>query len=113
MWLSCASAGGDAEGDRTHPQRIQAVLAIRADGQEHGFVLAFQPAFARQVPADAMREGVGELRQLRRAGRTGAAQARLALRELDVRAVYAVEPKHVERSIAINASRRQWMASNV
>ena len=30
----------------------------RAVGQEHGFVFAFEPAAARQVPAHAMRDGV-------------------------------------------------------
>jgi hypothetical protein len=87
------ATGGDAVGHRTHPQPIHAVVATRAVGQEHGFVFAFEPAAARQVPAHAMRDGVGELRQLRRGGGTGAAQARLAPRGLDVRVVHAVEPQ--------------------
>ena len=62
------ATGGDAVGHRTHPQPIHAVVATRAVGQEHGFVFAFEPAAARQVPAHAMRDGVGELRQLRRGG---------------------------------------------
>jgi hypothetical protein len=49
----------------------------------------------------------GQLGQLRRDGRTGAGQARLALRWLGGVLVHAVEPQRVERSIAINASRRQ------
>jgi len=93
------ATGGDAVGHRTHPQPIHAVVATRAVGQEHGFVFAFEPAAARQVPADAMRDGVGELRQLRRGG--GAAQARLAPRGLDVRVVHAVEPQHVEVNIQV------------
>ncbi len=48
-----------------------------------------------------MRDGVGELRQLRRGGGTGAAQARLAPRGLDVRVVHAVEPQHVEVNIQV------------
>ncbi|CRN69255.1 hypothetical protein PAERUG_P42_1_London_26_VIM_2_10_12_00013 [Pseudomonas aeruginosa] len=93
------ATGGDAVGHRTHPQPIHAVVATRAVGQEHGFVFAFEPAAARQVPAHAMRDGVGELRQLRRGG--GAAQARLAPRGLDVRVVHAVEPQHVEVNIQV------------
>ena len=93
------ATGGDAVGHRTHPQPIHAVVATRAVGQEHGFVFAFEPAAARQVPAHAMRDGVGELRQLRRGG--GAAQARLAPRGLDVRVVHAVEPQHVEVDVEI------------
>ena len=46
----------------------EGVSFTRAVGQEHGFVFAFEPAAARQVPAHAMRDGVGELRQLRRCG---------------------------------------------
>lgn len=95
------ATGGDAVGHRTHPQPIHAVVATRAVGQEHGFVFAFEPAAARQVPAHAMRDGVGELRQLRRGGGTGAAQARLAPRRLDVRVVHAVEPQHVEVNIQV------------
>ena len=30
-------ASGDAAGDRTHPQRVHAVIATRAVGQEYGF----------------------------------------------------------------------------
>ncbi len=93
------ATGGDAVGHRTHPQPIHAVVATRAVGQEHGFVFAFEPAAARQVPAHAMRDGVGDLRQLRRGG--GAAQARLAPRGLDVRVVHAVEPQHVEVNIQV------------
>ena len=40
-------AGGDAVGDRTHPQRVQAVVAASAVGQKGGFVFAFEPALAR------------------------------------------------------------------
>ena len=79
----------------------EGVSFTRAVGQEHGFVFAFEPAAARQVPAHAMRDGVGDLRQLRRCGRTGAAQARLAPRGLDVRVVHAVEPQHVEVNIQV------------
>ena len=32
-------AGGDAVGDRTHPQRVHAIAAARAVRQETGFVL--------------------------------------------------------------------------
>ncbi len=95
------ATGGDAVGHRTHPQRVHAVVARRAVGQKHGFVLAFQPAFARQVPAHAMRDGVGQFRQLRRCGRTGAVQARLALRTLGGVLVHAVEPQHVEVDVEI------------
>ncbi len=73
----------------------------RAVGQEHGFVFAFEPAAARQVPAHAMRDGVGQFRQLRRCGRTGAVQARLALRTLGGVLVHAVEPQHVEVDVEI------------
>ena len=36
----------------------EGVSFTRAVGQEHGFVFAFEPAAARQVPAHAMRDGV-------------------------------------------------------
>lgn len=58
-------AGGDAVGDRTHTQRVHDVVATRAVGQEGRFVLAFEPAFARQMPAHAMRDRVSQVRQLR------------------------------------------------
>ena len=89
-------AGGDAVGDRAHPQRVHAVVAAGAVCQEDGFVLAFEPAFARQVPAHAARDGAGQLRQLRARRRAGAAQARLALRLLHVRLVHAIKPQHVK-----------------
>ncbi len=58
-------AGGDALGDRTHPQRVHAVIAASAVGQEDGLLLAFEPAFARQMPAHAIRDLVSRVRQLR------------------------------------------------
>ena len=65
-------AGGDAVGDRTHPQRVHAVVAARAVGQEDGLLLAFEPAFARQMPTDAMRDRVSQVRQLRGSRGAGA-----------------------------------------
>jgi hypothetical protein len=59
------AAGGDAVGDRTHPQPLHAVVATRAVGQEHGFLFAFEPAAARQVPAHPVRDGICQLGQLR------------------------------------------------
>jgi len=46
----------DAVGDRTHPQRVQAVVAASAVGQERGFVFAFEPAFAHQMPTHPVRD---------------------------------------------------------
>ena len=80
----CVLAGGDAVGDRTHPQRVQAVVAACAVGQEGGFVLAFEPAFANQMAAHTVRDLAGQLRQLRGRRRAGAMQARFALWLLDV-----------------------------
>ena len=68
-------AGGDAVGDRTHPQRVHAVVAAGAVGQEDGLLLAFEPAFARQMPAHAMRDRVSQVRQLRGSRGAGAVQA--------------------------------------
>jgi hypothetical protein len=55
-------AGGDAVADRTHPQRVHAVVAASAVGQEDGLLLTFEPAFAPQMPADAMRDRVRQVR---------------------------------------------------
>jgi hypothetical protein len=53
-------------------------------------ILAFEPAAARQVPTDAMRDLGGPMRQLRGGGCAGAVQALLPLRRLDLRLVHAV-----------------------
>jgi len=71
-------AGGDAIGDRTHPQCVQAVVAASPLGQEGGFVFAFEPAFANQMPAHTVRDLFSQVRELRGRGRTGAAQRRTA-----------------------------------
>ena len=76
-------AGGDAVGDRTHPQRVHTVVAASPLGQEGGFVFAFEPATANQMPAHPVRDGVGQVRQLRGGRRAGAMQARFALWLLD------------------------------
>ena len=43
--------GSDAVGDRIHPQRVQVVAKVSAFTQDGVFVFAFEPALARQVPA--------------------------------------------------------------
>ena len=65
---------------------------------------AFEPAFARQVPAHTVRDLLSQVRQLRGRGRTGPAQARL-VRPGGHRLVHAVEPQHVK--VDITTIRRQ------
>jgi len=72
----CVLAGGDAVGDRTHPQCVQAVVAACAVGQKCRLVFAFKPAFAHQPPTHPVRDGIGQLSRLRKGGRAGAMQAR-------------------------------------
>jgi len=60
-------------------RRVQAVVAASAVGQEGGFVFAFEPAFALQMPAHAVHDLAGQVRQLRAGQRAGAMQARFAL----------------------------------
>ncbi len=73
-------AGGDAVGDRTHPQRVHAVVAASVVGQEDGLLLALEPAFARQMPAHAIRDRVSQVSQLRGSRGAGAVQAWFARR---------------------------------
>ena len=70
-------AVGDAVSDRTHPQRVHAVITASAVRQKDGLFLAFEPAFARQMPAHAMRDLVRQMRQLRGGRGAGAMQAPL------------------------------------
>ena len=95
------AAGGDAVGDRTHPQPIHAVVACSAVCQEGRFALPFEPAFARQVPTHPVRDGSCQLGQLRGGGRTGAVQAQFAPRQLGGFHVHAVEPQHVEVDVQV------------
>ena len=87
-------AGGDAVGDRTHPQRVQAIVAAGTFGEEVRFVFAFEPAVARQMPAHAIGDLVRQLRQLFGGRGAGAMQARFALRLFEV-LIHAVEHQHV------------------
>ena len=70
--------GGNAVGDRTHPQPIRTVVGAGAIRQGGRFVFAFEPAFANQMPAHTVRDLFSQVRELRGRGRTGAAQRRTA-----------------------------------
>jgi hypothetical protein len=93
-------AGGDAIGDRTHPQRVHAVVAARAVGQVGGVLPASEPTAARQMPAHTVRDLVSQVRQLRGGRRAGAMQARLALWLFDVLR-HAIEPQHMKVDIKV------------
>jgi len=93
-------SGSDAVGDRAQPQRVQAVAAASAVGQEHGFVFAFEPAFAHPMPTHPVRDRAGQVLHLRGGRRAGAMQARFALGLLDV-LIHVIEPQHVEVDVQV------------
>ena len=48
-----------------------------------------------------MRDGIGQLRQLRGGRRAGTVQARLALGLLDVLLIHAIKPQHMKVDIQV------------
>ena len=94
-------ASRDAVGDGTHAQCVHGVVAASTFREEGRFVLAFEPAFARQMPAHAIRDPVSQVRQLRGGRGASAMQAWFALRLLHFLLVHAVKPQHVEVHVKV------------
>ena len=76
-------ASGDAVGDRTHPQRVHAVIATRAVGQEYGFVLAanWSGSF-RQRPLRVEADTIIQLLNLADVERTAVGRPQPSLRNV-------------------------------